>query len=73
VCINYNTPQELALDRMTIAEARKHLADGQFAEGSMAPKIRAAIAFVEGTGKDAIITNAEKLGIDNGGTRIVIV
>lgn len=73
VCINYNTPQELALDRMTIAEAKKHLADGQFAEGSMAPKIRAAIAFVEGTGKDAIITNAEKLGIDNGGTRIVIV
>jgi len=73
VCINYNTPQEKSIDRMTIAEARKHMADGQFAEGSMAPKVRAAISFVEGTGKDAIITCADKLGIDNGGTRIVIV
>lgn len=73
VCINYNTPQEQALDRMTIAEAKKYLAEGQFAEGSMAPKIRAAISFVEGSGKDAIITSAAKLGIDNGGTRVVIV
>ncbi len=73
VCINYNTPQEKALDRMTIAEAKKYLAEGQFAEGSMAPKIRAAISFVEGSGKDAIITSTSKLGEDNGGTRIVIV
>lgn len=73
VCINYNTPQEKALDRMTIAEAKRYLEEGQFAEGSMAPKIRAAITFVEGSGKDAIITSTDKLGIDNGGTRIVIV
>lgn len=73
VCINYNTPEEKAIDRMTISEAKRYLAQGQFAEGSMAPKIRAAISFVEGTGKEAIITNAEKLGIDNGGTRIVII
>ena len=73
VCINYNTPQEKSLDRMTIAEAKKHLEDGQFAEGSMAPKIRAAIAFVEGSGKDAIITNADMLGVEHGGTHITIV
>lgn len=73
VCINYNTPQEKALDRMTIAEAKRYLVEGQFAEGSMAPKIRAAITFVEGSGKDAIITSTDKLGIDNGGTRVVIV
>ena len=73
VCINYNTPEEKALDRMTIAEAKKYLEEGQFAEGSMAPKIRAAISFVEGSGKDAIITSTDKLGVDNGGTRIVIV
>ncbi|MBW6489836.1 MAG: carbamate kinase [Lentimicrobium sp.] len=73
VCINFNTPQEKALDRMTIAEARRYLAEKQFAEGSMAPKIRAAISFVEGSGKDAIITSTDRLGIDNGGTRIVIV
>jgi len=73
VCVNYNTPQEKALDRITISDAKKYLEDGQFAEGSMAPKIRAAISFVEGTGKDAIITSSDKLGIDNGGTRVVIV
>ncbi len=73
VCINFNTPQEKALDRMTIAEAKRYLVEGQFAEGSMAPKIRAAITFVEGSGKDAIITSTDKLGIDNGGTRVVIV
>ena len=73
VCINYNTPQEKAIDKMSISEARKLLKEGQFTEGSMAPKVRAAINFVEGTGKDAIITSAEKLGIDNGGTRVVIV
>lgn len=73
VCINFNTPQQKELDRMTIAEAKRYLEEGQFAEGSMAPKIRAAISFVEGSGKDAIITSTDKLGIDNGGTRIVIV
>ena len=73
VCINYNSPNEKAIDRMTIAEAKKYLDDGQFAEGSMAPKIRAAIHFVENTGKDTIITQTTKLGIDDGGTRIVMV
>jgi carbamate kinase len=73
VCINFNTPQEKALDRMTILEAKQYLAEGHFAEGSMAPKIRAAIYFVEHSGKDAIITKTTKLGIDDGGTRIVMV
>jgi carbamate kinase len=73
VFINFNTPDEKAIDRMSISEAKRYLDQGQFAEGSMAPKVRAAISFVEGTGKEAIITNAEQLGNDNGGTRITIV
>jgi carbamate kinase len=73
VCINYNTPQEQAIDRMTLAEAKRYLAEGHFAEGSMAPKIRAAIYFVEHSGKDAIITQTTKLGIDGGGTRVVMI
>lgn len=73
VCINYNTPQEKALDRITISEAKRYLKEGQFAEGSMAPKIRAAIYFVEHSGKDAIITKTTMLGIENGGTRVVMV
>ncbi len=73
VCLNFNTPQEKTLSRITIAEARKYLKEGHFAEGSMAPKIRAAVHFVEHSGKDAIITKSTLLGVDDGGTRIVMV
>lgn len=73
VFINFNTPQEKALDRIKIADAKRYLKDGQFGEGSMAPKIKAAIKFVEHTGRDAIITETNLLGIDNGGTRITLV
>ena len=73
VCINFNTPQEKSLDKITIADAKKYLEEGHFAEGSMAPKIRAAIKFVERSGKDAIITESKLLGVDNGGTRVTIV
>lgn len=73
VCINYNTPEEKSIDRMTISEAKKYLDQKQFAEGSMAPKVRAAISFVEGTGKEAVITNADSLGSETGGTRISII
>lgn len=73
VCINFNTPQEKTIDRMSIAQAKQYLKEGQFAEGSMAPKIRAAIHFIERSGKDTIITDTNLLGVDNGGTRITIV
>jgi carbamate kinase len=73
VCLNYNTPQEKSVDRMTIAEAKRYLEEGQFPDGSMGPKIRAAIHFVENSGKDTIITKTTMLGIDNGGTRVTIV
>ena len=73
MCINFNTPQEQSLDRMTIAEAKRYLEEGQFPEGSMGPKVRAAIHFVEHSGKDTIITKTTMLGIDNGGTRVTLV
>ncbi|MEI6174036.1 MAG: carbamate kinase [Bacteroidota bacterium] len=73
VCINFNTPQEKALDRMTIAEAKRYLEEGQFPDGSMGPKVKAAIHFVERSGKDTIITKTTMLGIDNGGTRVTLV
>jgi carbamate kinase len=73
VYLNFNTPQQRAIDRMSVAEARRYLDEGQFTEGSMAPKVRAAIHFVEHTGKDTIITSSEKLGVDLGGTRVAIV
>lgn len=73
VCLNFNSPQERTIDRMNISEAKQYLEEGHFAEGSMAPKIRAAVHFVEHSGKDAIITKSTHLGIDGGGTRIVMV
>ncbi len=73
VFLNFNTPQEKALDRIKIADAKRYLKEGQFGEGSMAPKIKAAVKFVEHTGRDAIITETNLLGVDNGGTRITLV
>lgn len=73
VCINYNTPQEKSIDKMTIAQAKKYLKEGHFGEGSMAPKVRAAINFVERSGKDTIITESVLIGDGYGGTRISIV
>jgi carbamate kinase len=72
VCINFRKTDEKQLDIVTVAEAHKLLAEGHFAEGSMAPKIRAAILFVENGGKETIITEAKQLGNPNGGTRIVM-
>ena len=69
--INFRKENEQALGRITVEEAKKYLADGQFTEGSMAPKMRAAIKFVEETGHDAVITDATSLGDPNAGTRIV--
>ncbi|MDE7103037.1 MAG: carbamate kinase [Bacteroidales bacterium] len=71
VYVNFRKPGEKALDTVTVAEARRYLDEGQFAEGSMAPKIRAAIFFVENGGKECIITEAGELGKAAAGTRIV--
>ncbi|MEG2666895.1 MAG: carbamate kinase, partial [Bacteroidales bacterium] len=62
---------EKQLDVLSISEAYKYLENGQFAEGSMAPKIRAAIFFVENGGKECIITEASQLGQPKCGTRII--
>ena len=69
--INFRKENETALGRITVEEAKKHLSDGQFTEGSMAPKMRAAIKFVEETGHEAVITDASSLGDPEAGTRIV--
>lgn len=71
VCLHFNTPEERRLDKITVAEAKQYLAEGHFAEGSMAPKIRAAVHFVENCGGECIITDAACLGDPACGTRIV--
>lgn len=61
VYINYKKPNQQALSSMTVTEAKKHLADGQFAKGSMEPKVKASVKFVESGGEMAIITNPASL------------
>ncbi|HNW69640.1 MAG TPA: carbamate kinase [Bacteroidales bacterium] len=71
VCINFHKPDEKHLDVLSVEEARHYLAEGHFAEGSMAPKIRAAINFTEKGRGEAIITEASQLSNKNCGTKIV--
>ena len=61
VAINFGKENQEFLDTMTILEARNHLLEGQFPEGSMKPKIEAALKFVENSDGDAIITSIDKL------------
>jgi carbamate kinase len=55
VQVGYATPDARALDTVTVAEARRLLADGQFPDGSMGPKVEACCDFVEATGARAVI------------------
>jgi len=70
VYINFHQPGEQKLHRVTVAQMKEHLTSGQFTEGSMAPKVRACLQFVENGGKEAIITQAEELNNENAGTLI---
>jgi len=61
VAIHYGKPDQVDLDVMTVGEARAYLAAGEFPVGSMGPKIDAAIDFLEGGGREVIITRPELL------------
>ena len=61
VSLNYNTPEQVDLHELTIEEAEKYLAEGQFGKGSMAPKVQAAINFLRNGGRRVVITSLEKL------------
>lgn len=62
VCINFGKPDQQELVRMTVAEARKYQAEGQFPPGSMGPKVEAAIRFaVSGPGRKAVIVSLENV------------
>ncbi len=71
VYINFRQADEKALDTLTVAQAKEYLRAGQFAEGSMAPKVRAGIFFIENGGKTCIITEAGELSNPSCGTRII--
>jgi len=73
VYLDYGTPGQKALDAITLAEAKRYVAQGHFKPGSMLPKVEAIIAFLEGGGRQAIITDSEHVAAaleGRGGTRI---
>jgi carbamate kinase len=74
VALDYGTPRQRWVDHLTLDEARAHLAEGtHFAPGSMAPKIRAVIDFLEAGGSRAVITdppNVERALRGEAGTTI---
>lgn len=57
VCLNYNKDNEIGLDTLYVDDALKYIDDGEFAKGSMLPKIKACVSFVKETNKQAIITS----------------
>ena len=60
VYINYNKENTLGLDYLSVSDAKKYIVAGEFAKGSMLPKIEACLNFVEGTKKMAIITSLDE-------------
>ena len=63
VAINFGKPNQEWLDHMTLADAKRYLAEGtHFAKGSMAPKMQAIIWYLEAGGKESLITNPENIG-----------
>ncbi len=60
VAVHFGTPQQKDLTKLTVAQAKEYLKNGEFPAGSMGPKIEAAIAFIESGGEKVIITSIEK-------------
>ena len=62
VCINYKKENETQIDKMSVAEARVSMRHEEFKEGSMLPKVEAAVDFAKSTEHEAIITSLDKAG-----------
>jgi len=71
VYVNFNKPEQKELDVISVSEAEDYYNSGEFASGSMGPKILAAIDFVKNGGVQTIITESTMLSVPNCGTRVV--
>jgi carbamate kinase len=61
VAINFGKPNQKNFDQLTLHEAKRYLADGQFPKGNMGPKIESAIDFLEHGGKEVVITSIQRM------------
>ena len=74
VYLNFGQPGQRAIDQMTVVEAKRYIEEGHFAAGSMLPKIKSIVWFLESGGREAIITSPESIARalrGETGTRIV--
>ena len=74
VALDFNKPTQRWLDRMSLAEAKRHHAEDQFDAGSMGPKVAALIDFVGGGGRLGLITDPQNVARalrGETGTRVV--
>ncbi len=60
--LNFKKPNQIDLDRITLAEARRYYEQGHFAKGSMGPKVKAVMNYLERGGSAALITMPETIG-----------
>ena len=72
IYLNYGQPDQEILEFLDKKDTEKHLKNGVFTEGSMAPKIRAALSFIEQGGDKSIITEATKLVDQKYGSKITM-
>ncbi len=72
VYLNYRQENEHWVEFLDHKDTVQHLRDGQFARGSMAPKVRACLQFIEQGGKKSVITEATKLEDKKYGTKITM-
>lgn len=70
VYLNYNTPEQQVAEFIDVTDANRYIEQGMFGEGSMLPKVKAAIKFVENGGNKSVITEATQLEDRRIGTRI---
>lgn len=71
VCLNFGTKEELRLDEMTVDEAKKYMAEGQFEEGTMLPKIETAVEFIGNSAvRKVLITKLDAAPGESHGTII---
>ena len=74
VYLNFRRPDQRTINEMSVSEAKRYLAEGHFAKGSMEPKVRAIVQYLEAGGKLAIITDPEHITAalrGETGTRVV--
>jgi len=74
VAVNFNTANQKFLSKVSLSEIKEYQIEGHFPPGSMGPKIRASIDFVENTGKEVIITRSDLLNsslLGKSGTHII--